>query len=277
MNQPAPQRKLPLTACIICFNEEDRIEACLASVSFCERIVVVDSHSSDRTREIAATYTDRIYVQDWQGHIAQKNIALDHAPTDWVFSIDADERITPELRAEIEALFATGEPSLNGYEVPRRTFYLGRFIDHGGFYPDRKLRLFRRSKGRWGGVNPHDHVQLEGKPGRLRGDLHHYSFRDVRAHLQTIEYFTRIAAEEKLKRRPKRLGIAFQLAFAPPWKFFKMFILQRGFLDGVAGLIVAWMGSYYVMLKYARLWEAAIVQGRQASGGEVQYGRKGEA
>jgi len=156
------EEKIPVTACVITFNEEDNIRHCLEKLVFCQAIIVVDSHSSDQTRELAQELSAKVIERDWPGHIEQKNFAIEQAQTDWVICIDADERITPELEASIRALFIGETPSADGYELSRRTHYLGRFIDHGGFYPDRKLRLFRRSRGRWGGVNPHDHVHLDG-------------------------------------------------------------------------------------------------------------------
>jgi glycosyltransferase involved in cell wall biosynthesis len=271
------EQTVPVTACIISFNEAHQIEDCLNALSFCSDIVLIDSHSSDETCTLAAKYTDRILSRDWPGHIDQKNFAIDQAKTDWVLCIDADERVTPKLRKSIIELFST-DPENDGYEINRRTYYLGQFIDHGGFYPDRKLRLFRRSKGRWGGTNPHDHVFLEKEcqSGRLNGDLHHHSYRNIADHLKTIDYFTSIAAREKLSKG--RSSVLPGLMFGPSWKFFKMFVVKRGFLDGNAGLIVALLGAFYVMLKYAKLWELIYVQKlNRESVGKVSYGRRGES
>lgn len=267
---------LPITACVIAFNEEAKLAACLESVSFCAELIVVDSHSTDRTREIAAQRGATVIERDWPGHIEQKNFAIEQAQNEWVLCLDADERVLPELRESIERAFADG-PQADGYALNRRNVYLGRWIKHGGWYPDRKLRLFKRAKGRWGGVNPHDHVRLE--PGcseaRLRGDLEHLSYDGIADHLKTIDYFSTIAAEEKLSRGQR--GASLQVLLNPPWKFTKMFVLQRGFLDGWRGLIVAILGAVYVFLRYAKLWELVHVQGRTAGSGEpVRYGRRGE-
>ena len=237
---------------MITLDEEDNIGDCLGSADFADELIVVDSHSSDRTREIAAGLGARVVERDWPGHIEQKNFALEQARNDWVLCLDADERVTPELRASIlEALRAPGDAV--GFEMNRRTWYHGRWIRHGGWYPDRKLRLFRRSTGGWGGTNPHDHVYVDGPRRRLDGDLLHYSYRSIADHLATINSFTTIMAREKAAAG-KRSHFA-KLLLVGPWKFVDMYILKRGFLDGVAGFIVAVMGAYYVFLKYAKLAE----------------------
>jgi glycosyltransferase involved in cell wall biosynthesis len=277
-----------VSACIICFDEEPNIRACLESVRFCDEIVVVDSGSRDRTREIAREFTDRVVERAWPGHIEQKNFAIDAAKNDWVFSIDADERVTDELRRSIEAVLAEDPPRSPGYELARRTWHLGRFIRRGGWYPDRKVRLFDRRRGRWGGVNPHDHVQLDGRPGRLAGDLLHYSYRDLRHQIDTVNSFTSIAAKELLRkqervegagpegqllRKQERVGEAQgpegpesakrgrvaalpRMLLHPPAAFFRSYVLKLGFLEGVPGLILAVVAAFYSFAKYAKLWEA---------------------
>ncbi|HVR72860.1 MAG TPA: glycosyltransferase family 2 protein [Planctomycetota bacterium] len=256
-------RRAELTACIITFNEERNLPDALASVAFADEIVMVDSRSTDRTREIAAAFrgrapggeevAPRVIERDWPGHVEQKNFAIDQATHDWVLCVDADERVSPELRREVEEALSRDPPGADGYTMPRKTHYLGRWILHGGWYPDRKLRLFRRSRGRWGGTNPHDHVHVDGIVKRLRGDLYHYSYRGMADHLRTIDSFTAISAREKARKGVRwpilRMGIH------PPFKFFKMYILKQGFREGVVGLIVAMLGSFYVFLKYAKLWE----------------------
>jgi hypothetical protein len=169
-----------------------------------------------------------------------------------VLSLDADERLSPELAGQVRAaLEADDAPA--GYSMPRRTFYLGRWIDHGGWYPDRKIRLFDRTRARWGGVNPHDHLEVDGEVRRLSGDIEHYSYRDVSDHLRQIDLFTTIAARAKIDGgRRFRL---WRLLLNPPGKFLRMYLLKRGFLDGLAGFVIAVLGSYYVFLKYAKQWE----------------------
>lgn len=266
-----------VSACVIAYNEEAQIDACLAALAFCDEIVLVDSHSEDRTREIAAARGARVIERDWQGHIGQKSFAIEQARNDWVLCVDADERVTPELRALVERAMAQDPPPCPAYEVNRRTFYLGAWIRHGGWYPDRKVRLFDRRKARWGGVNPHDRVLVDAgeRTGRLDADLEHRSYEDVSDHLKTIDFFSTISAREKLSRGQGLIEL--NLVLAPPAKFLKMFVLKRGFLDGWRGLVVAALGAFFVFLKYAKLWELVRVKGERAgSGAPVVYGRRGE-
>ncbi|MGA1489632.1 MAG: glycosyltransferase family 2 protein [Planctomycetota bacterium] len=250
---------IPVTATIITFNEESNIRDCLESVKWCPHIVVVDSGSTDRTVEIAREYTDRVIVTDWPGHVQQKNRAVDLAPTDWILSLDADERVTPEARAEAEKVLEA-EPIEAGFSFRRKTRYLGRWILHGGWYPDRKVRLFDRRRARWGGINPHDHVHADGPTVALDGDLLHYTYRDMEHHLRTIDFFTDIAAREKDVRGDRRplLGMLTR----PPSRFFRMYILKRGYRDGFAGFVIAGLGAIYVFLKYAKLWERRDLRAR---------------
>jgi glycosyltransferase involved in cell wall biosynthesis len=256
---------------VITKDEEKNIEDCVRSVGFCDEVIVVDSHSTDRTRELATALGARVVEHDWEGHIGQKNFAVAQAKNDWVLCLDADERVTPELRAAVEKIVA-GEPACAGYEVNRRNVYLGRWIKHGGWYPDAKVRLFDRRRGKWGGVNPHDHVQVDGAVQALGADLEHLTYRDVSHHVtKSIDYFSTISAKEKLARGPSFVTV--QLLLGPPWKFFKMFFLRLGFLDGWRGFIVAMLGAFFVFLKYAKLWELLHVKGERAGTQEkVVYG-----
>ncbi len=261
-------RRVPFTACLIVKNEELNLPDALKSVELADEIVVIDSHSSDRTREIAAGFrgkgldgrvvVPRVIERDWPGHVEQKNFAIDQASNDWVLCIDADERVSPELRSEIEEALSSDPPAADGFAMPRKTHYLGRWIVRSGWYPDRKLRLFRRSRGRWGGTNPHDHVSVAGLVENFSGDLYHYSYRSMADHIRTINFFTDIAAAEKSKKRVRFPLL--RMLVQPPFKFFKMFFLKQGFREGRAGFIVAVLGTLYVFLKYAKLWE---LQGRQ--------------
>jgi glycosyltransferase involved in cell wall biosynthesis len=255
-------------------DEEANIEACLKSLSFCDEVVVVDSHSKDRTREIAASLGARVIEQDWLGHIGQKNFAVDSAKNDWVICVDADERVTPELAEAVKRLLSGSEPAHPGYWVGRRNIYLGAWIKHGGWYPDAKVRVFDRKRARWGGTNPHDHVQVQGTTGDLSADLEHLSYRDISHHVtKSIDYFSTISAKEKLA---KGQGfVTLQLLFGPPFKFFKMFVLRLGFLDGWRGFVVAALGAFFVLLKYAKLWELIHVKGERPGTGEpVVYGTR---
>lgn len=269
------------TACIITFNEEDNIEAALESIVFADEIIVVDSHSMDRTRELASGFRGRsrdgkevkprVIERDWPGHVEQKNFAIDQAQHDWVLCLDADERVSPQLRQEIEMVLAEDSPLFDGYTMPRKTYYLGRWIYRGGWYPDRKLRLFRKSCGRWGGVNPHDHVKIDGRTKDLQGDLYHYSYRDMAEHIRTINFFTDIASREKQKRHIRYPLI--RMLVHPPFKFFKTYILKQSFREGVAGFIIAVIGMFYVFLKYAKLWELRLNKRKETTKDDV-FGSK---
>jgi glycosyltransferase involved in cell wall biosynthesis len=247
-----------VTLCVITKDEEAHIGACLDSVRAVEglvaEIVVLDSGSADRTVEIAKERGARVETHPFEGYIEQKNRAVTLAGTEWVLALDADERLSPELGEEIrEALAAPDLP--DAFSMPRRNFYLGRWIRHGRWYPDRKIRLFRRDRARWGGRNPHDRVETDGEVGRLTGDLLHYSYSSLSDHLRQIEKFTTIMAGEM-----RREGVSprfWRLLVHPPFAFLKGYLLQGGFLDGRAGFVVAVMGAYYVFLKYAKLWELA--------------------
>jgi len=243
----------PLSCCIIAMDEEDRIEACLDSVSFCDEIVVVDSHSSDRTREIAAARGARVIERDWPGHVAQKEFTIRQASHDWVLCVDADERVSPELRGEIEALRAGGFAGHAGWRFPRLVNYLGTWVRHGTWYPDLQLRLFDRRRGKWGGHDPHDRVELQAgaSVGRLRGDLFHHPYRSFADHLHTIDQYTTIMARGLLARG-RHAGLA--ALFVRPWvRFLRFYVWKRGFLLGRKGLVLGLLAAHYVRLKYMKL------------------------
>jgi glycosyltransferase involved in cell wall biosynthesis len=241
-----------VSVCVVAMDEESKIADCLRSADFADEWIVVDSHSRDRTREVAASCGARVIERDWPGHVRQKQFAVDQASHEWVLCLDADERVSPELRASIVA--ALGRADLPaGFEFARRTWYLGRWIRHGGWYPDTKLRLFRRAEGGWTGVDPHDRVEVRGRVERLAGDLLHFSYDSVSDHLRTIDSFTTIAAREK-HAAGERAGAA-RLFLHPLGKFLRMYVLKAGFLDGFAGFHVAATGAFYVYLKYAKLRE----------------------
>ncbi|HHT9118927.1 MAG TPA: glycosyltransferase family 2 protein [Candidatus Hypogeohydataceae bacterium YC41] len=249
----------PISVCIITYNEEKRIRQCLESVKWVEELVVVDSHSTDRTVEICKEYTPRVYQRDWPGHVEQKNFALSLTSYEWALCLDADECLSPELSREIQEELSNNGNTFAGYIMPRHTYYLGRWINHGGWYPDYKLRLFKRSLGKWGGINPHDKVVLNaGATKILRGELLHFNYEDITSQIRTIDSFSRIFAQTMLKN-----GVSFStpaiiasMLLKPPAKFLEMYILKRGFLDGMAGFIIASTTAFYIFLKYAKWWEA---------------------
>ncbi len=250
---------IPVTATVITKNEECNLRDCLESVKWCEHIVVVDSGSTDGTVQIAREFTDRVVITDWPGHVEQKNRAVELAPTPWVLSLDADERATPELRAAVEKILSSS-PEAFGYSFRRRTRYLGRWILHGGWYPDRKVRLFDRRHARWGGTNPHDHVHVEGPSIAVDADILHYTYQNIAHHLRTIDFFTGISAREKDR---KGVGKAlWGMLVRPPGRFLRMYFLKRGYRDGFAGFVVASLGALYVFLKYAKLWERKLLRKR---------------
>jgi glycosyltransferase involved in cell wall biosynthesis len=252
VSTPQPAR---LSACIIAFNEADRIAECVRSLACCDQVVVVDSHSTDGTREIATSLGARVVERDWSGYVAQKEFAVRSASSDWVLCIDADERLSPALQAELVALRDAGFPGAAGWEMPRLTFYLGRWIRHGTWYPDRAVRLFDRRRGRWVGHPAyalHEHVELDSAPGRLQHDLLHYPYRTFADHLRTIDQYTTIIAQG-LHAHGRRATIS-DFSLRPLFAFIRFYWLKRGFLDGWRGLLLAYLHAHYVRMKYAKLF-----------------------
>lgn len=252
-----------ISACIISYNEEKKIEDCLKSLEgVADEIIVVDSLSTDKTKEIVKKYTDKIYEQKFLGHVEQKNIAVDKASHDWILSLDCDERLTSELRNSILKIKHNLE-SADAYRMARKTFYVYRWLNHC-WYPDFKVRLFNRKSAKWGGTNPHDRVEVSGDNiVTLNGDMEHYSFNSISEHIKTIDLFTEIGADEIIKRN-KSVNILSPWTHGL-WTFLKLYIFKRGFLDGYAGLIVAVLSGVHAFVKYNKVlfkrWrkEASIV------------------
>ncbi len=254
---------LPLSISIISRDEEANIRRCLTSAAgLAEEIVVVDCGSTDRTREIAAgEFGARVSHHDWLGHRDQKNVALGLCTRPWVLALDCDEELSPELRASIRAFFARGDAErFTGAEMARKVFFLGRWITHGDWYPDRKLRLFRRDAARWSGSPEHDFIELgSGVTTRLAGDLHHYSFRDIAHYVSKINVFS-----DAFLQRQKADGARWSLAanlLRPPWRFFRSYFLRRGFLDGFPGLWIAVATAFFAFTRYSRKYEDEIKPG----------------
>jgi glycosyltransferase involved in cell wall biosynthesis len=241
-----------LTVTVITRNEAAHIGAALDSVAWADERIVVDSRSTDDTAAIARAHGARVELRDWPGYSDQKNAAAALASHDWILSIDADERVTPELGAEIRALLAHG-PSARGYRVPRVTRYLGRWIRGTDWYPDYQLRLYDRRAGRWNGRRVHESVALDGPPGVLRHELQHFAYRDISHHLETIDRYTTLAADQwhAEGRRTSALGVLVHSQLA----FLRNYILRGGFKEGAPGLIISILNAYYVFLKCAKLWE----------------------
>jgi glycosyltransferase involved in cell wall biosynthesis len=242
-----------ISACVICYNEEHKIRRCLQSVSWCNEIVVMDSFSTDRTVEICREYTDRVFQQTWLGYVGQRNAIRTLARYPWILYLDSDEEMSPELRDEIQAEFAKGPGRHVGYAFPRKVFFLGQWIRHGEWYPDIKLRLFHKEHGRTQGEEPHDHVIVSGPVKRLKNPIWHYTYDDVEDQMITLNRFSSISARQKVVRDVPFRWI--DLFFRPPFRFFRGYILKRGFLDGARGLMVALLSATGVLVKYIKLWE----------------------
>jgi len=243
-----------LTAVVITYNEESNILACLESLSFCDHFVVVDSQSTDRTVELAQGFGATVINQPFLGHVKQKHLAVEQAPTDWVLCLDADERVGETLKQSILDLKAQAQPERWGYELSRRSFHLGRWIKHGGWYPDRGIRLFEKNHGQWAGYDPHDKVEIEGPAGLLEGDLDHYVFTSLQHNVAANNSYSSIMAKD-LYTGGKAASLM-KLLLKPPFKFFECYVLKAGFLDGIPGLIIAVGAGYSMFLKFAKLWEA---------------------
>lgn len=248
--------KLPISACIIGLNEEDKIEDCLKSVyDLADEIVYVDSYSTDKTVAIAEKYTDKIVKQKFLGHIEQKNLAVKLAKNDWILSLDCDERLTEEASAAIRKEWEdkTYDRLYSAYSFKRLTFYIYRFIRHSGWYPDRKIRLFNRNFAKWSGENPHDKVECQNSNVKsLAVDILHYSFDSISDHLKTIDSFSTIGAREAFKKG-KKSGF-FILMARTFWAGFRKFFLEFSFLDGMAGIILTGLSMAATWSKYSRLY-----------------------
>ncbi len=242
----------PISATVITLNEERNIGEALKSLGWADEIVVVDAGSSDATLDICRRFTDRIFHRDWTGFVDQKNFAVEKAAHDWIFSLDADERPTPSLCAEIRQFSRSGFDS-PGYRIPRVAFFMGRWIRHGDWYPDYQLRLFYRRKGRWQGGRVHESVETDGEPGVLNGEILHYTYRSLTDYLKRLETYSSLAAAD-YDLHGKRSGPG-KLVGHPLATFLRAYVLKRGFLDGVPGLMVAGMGAISVFFKYAKLYE----------------------
>ena len=242
-----------LSACVITFNEADRIPACIESLAFCDEVVVVDSGSTDGTREIAAAHGARVIEHAFEGFRAQKDFAVAQARHAWVLCLDADERVTPTLRASIEAARDAGFVDAAGFRFARSTAYFGAFLRHGNAYPDRVLRLFDRRRGGWrAGREIHEHAVVDGDVATLAGDLEHVAYRSLDDQLARYRrYAAMMATHMHASGRRARLH---HLVVNPAWRFLRGYVLRAGFLDGWRGFLFACMEADYVREKFARLW-----------------------
>jgi len=239
-----------LTATLITLNEERNLPRALASVAdLPEEIVVVDCGSTDRTCEIARQHGARVIQRAWTNYSDQKNIAAAEASHEWILGLDADEELSPELRKSLR-MWKESPPTAAAYEFARKANYLGGWIHHSGWYPDRKVRLYRRDLARFVGVL-HESVEVDGPVGRLEGDLYHYTVRSVDEHISKMNTYTTLAAEQ-LHAAGRRNWLLMML-LAPPWTLLQTFVLKAGFLDGYLGWLIARMAARYVFLKYRKL------------------------
>jgi glycosyltransferase involved in cell wall biosynthesis len=240
---------MKITATIITLNEERKIVRAIESLRCCDEILILDSGSTDRTVELAANLGARAIEAGWRGYAGQKNWAAEQATHDWILSLDADEALSETLEAEIWNLKKTG-PQYDAYTMPRQAQYLGRWILHSGWYPDRKVRLYDRLKARWVGDFVHESVQPKGRVGHLQGNILHFTCDSLSEHLRTLDRYTTLSAEELVSRKVQ-VSI-WRLIFDPPWTFVKAYVFQRGFLDGFEGLIICYMAAFYTFLKYSK-------------------------
>ncbi|QEM67231.1 glycosyltransferase family 2 protein [Geobacter sp. FeAm09] len=245
----------PLSVVIIAKNEAERLDACLQSAAWADEIVVVDSGSSDATREIARRYTDKVFDIPWRGFGPQKQAAVDLATNDWIFNIDCDERLTPGLAAEIRGILAA-DCAAGAYSVPRRTFLGSKEIRHCGWYPDRTIRLFDRRRARFSDSLVHERVVTEAETGTCREHLLHYSFAGVAPLLTKLNHYTELSARQMFERG--RGCSVLDIVFRPLFALFKTYVLRLGFLDGVEGVVVSVSNAVSVFYKYVKLRELRL-------------------
>jgi len=249
----APNERPRISACIIAFNEADRLGDCLTSLAFCDEIVVVDSGSTDATAAIAREYGARVLQRAFDGYRSQKAFCVAQARYDWVLCLDADERVSVDLRTSIIAARDAGFTTVAGYRFARLSDYFGRFLRHGNAYPDRVLRLFDRRRGGWRGKREiHEAASVDGAVGTLAGDLIHYPYRSLMQQLAKTQRYAQMMAEHE-HARGKRATWS-KLVLAPAWRFWRGYLLRGGFRDGWHGLIYAYVRANYVRQKTIMLW-----------------------
>jgi glycosyltransferase involved in cell wall biosynthesis len=241
-----------LSVAVVVLNEEERLRACLESVVWADELVVVDAGSSDKTVAIAREFTDRVLFRAWDGYGAQKNFALGQCREDWVLSLDADERVSDTLREEIQTILRGGVGEV-GFYLPRRNMFQGRWVRHGGLYPDWQLRLFRSGRGAFVERAVHESVRVDGPTGRLRAPLVHESYRSIGDAVARLNRYSDLAASELAPAG--RGGSLVDLLVRPVWRFVSMYLLRAGFLDGWRGLVLAGLHAHYVFLRAAKVRE----------------------
>lgn len=252
-----------LSVYVIAYNDEPNIRACLESVSWADELIVVDSHSTDATEKISREFTDKVFQHEFKGFGRLRNEAVAHATHDWIFSLDTDERATPEIRDEIRQVLQRG-PEADAFFVPRRNYFLGRWIRHCGWYPDyRQPQLFRRARMRYREDLVHEWFELDGRVGYLKEHVLQYPFRDIDHYLAKMDRYSDLMATRMVQEG--RRFRTHQLLTHPCFTFAKMYLRQAGFLDGMPGLILSGLYAYYTFIKYAKFWE--LVRNRGAGAG----------
>ena len=255
---------MSIAAVIITKDEERNIAACLESVQWADERIVVDAESRDRTVELARRQATQVHMRPWPGYGPQKNFGMEQARAEWILIVDADERITPALREEIQAVLKAGPPAdLSGFEIPRRNFFYGRWIRGGGIYPDYQLRLIRKTAGRYDDTRLHENLRLRGRIERLRQPMDHYSMPTIRDHVRKMMRYTTLAAQEKLKARSRVSAI--DVAGHHLGTVLKTYLLRGGWKDGVHGAIVALFAGMHTFVKYAKAYE--MLRGRNTGSG----------
>jgi len=250
---PLPLQRPGLSACIIAFNEADRIGDCVDSLSFCDEVIVVDSFSTDATAAVAQAAGARVIQRPFKGFREQKDFAVRQAANDWVLCLDADERVSPRLRVAIEAERDAGFTRVAGYRFARLSEYFGRLLRHGNTYPDRVLRLFDRRRGGWRGNREiHEAVSVDGKTVTLPGDLLHYQYRSFDQQLVKLQRYAKMMAEHEFAHG-KRASLP-KLVLSPAWRFWRGYVLRLGFMDGWPGLVEAYVSANYARQKVIMLW-----------------------
>jgi glycosyltransferase involved in cell wall biosynthesis len=238
-----------ISATIITYNEERNIARAIESLRCADEIIVVDSGSTDRTVELAQNLGATVIDSPWPGYAKQKNLAAERAANDWILSIDADEAISEGLEGELWHIKKSG-PQYDAYTMPRLAKYLGQWIFHSGWYPDRKVRLYHRAKATWKGDYVHESVEVTGTTGHLEGQLLHHTCDSLSEHLRTLDRYTTLAAEQIVDQTGH--VPYWKMVFEPLWTFINTFFFKRGFLDGPEGLAIAYMAAFYNFLKYAK-------------------------
>ena len=241
-----------VSAVIICTNEEDNIEECIKSISWADEIVILDGGSKDKTIEIAKKYTDKIFVNEWKGFAVQRNYSLSKVNYDWVFSLDADERCPMELESEIKEILIKDTISYKGFKIPRKSFFLNKWIKHCGWYPDYQFRLFRKEYTKVTNRLVHEGFKVEGDIGILKNDILHYTVKTISDFAARINKYSTLSAKEKVN---KKSVTYLDLIIRPPLSFTREYIIKKGFLDGIHGIMVALFNSITNMLTYMKTWE----------------------